>query len=90
MDLDLFDFVCGKKKKEKNTMKSLKSLCMLSYLDSLETACSGFIQLALMDSPFLKSIVKSILPTLKNHLDSQHLTASDRDELLEIVMNTKR
>ena len=77
-------------RKEKNTMKSLKNLCKLKYLDSLETACSGFIQLALMDSPFLKSIVKRILPTLKNHLDSQHLPASDRDDLLKIVTMTKR
>ena len=77
-------------RKEKNTMKSLKNLCKLKYLDSLETACSGFIQLALMDSPFLKSIVKRILPTLKNHLDSHHLTVSDRDDLLKIVTMTKR
>lgn len=71
-------------------MKSLKNLCKLKYLDSLETACSGFIQLALMDSPFLNSIVKRILPALKNHLDSHHLTASDRDDLLKIVTMTKR
>ena len=78
----------GEEKKKKRTMKSLRELCKDSYLDVLETACSGFIQLALLDNPFLRSIVKRILPTLKNHLDSQLPPYSnDRDDLLKMALS---
>ena len=77
-----------KEKKKKKTVKSLKELCMVNYLDNLETACFGFIQLALLDNPFLKSMVKRILPTLKQHLDSQLPPYSnDRDELLKMAIS---
>ena len=81
-------FTMKKGKKEKNTIKSLKELCMVNYLDNLETACSGFIQLALLDNPFLRSMVKSILPTLKSHLDTQLPPFSnDRDDLLKMALS---
>ena len=75
--------------KKKNRVKTLKALCMLNYLDSLETACSGFIQLALLDSPLLRSLVKRILPTLKHHLDSQLHSTTVRDDLLRLAMSGK-
>ena len=78
------------KKGEKKTVKSLKKLCMVNYLDNLETACSGFIQLALLDNPFLRSMVKRILPTLKHHLDSQLPPYSnDRDDLLKMALSER-
>ena len=84
---DIFIFTM-KKEKKKDTIKSLRELCMVNYLDILETACSGFIQLALLDNPFLRSMVKSILPTLKNHLDSQLPPFSnDRDDLLKMALS---
>ena len=77
-----------KKEEEKKTVKSLRELCMVNYLDNLETACSGFVQLALLDNPFLSSMVKRILPTLKQHLDSQLPPYSnDRDDLLKMAMS---
>ena len=66
---------------------SLKRLCMDKYLENLESACYAYIQLSVVDSPFLRSMVKNILPTLKHHLETQLPSVVIRTEMLRDVFS---
>ena len=62
---------------------------MVSYLDNLERACEGYKQLMLLDSPLLKNVVKTIMPTLKNHLDSYRPDSVIREEMLKMIFSKR-
>ena len=71
---------------------SLYNLCLVEYLEFLETSCSAYIQLTMMDSPLLKKIVTNILPTLKDHLETQLPSPAGnmvRNEMLEAIFSGK-
>ena len=58
-------------------------------MDHLETACEGYKQLVILDSPLLKNVVKTILPTLKNHLNRYRLNSVMREEMLNIIFSKR-
>ena len=72
------------------TIASLQRLCIVEYLGFLETASYSYIQLSLTDSPLLRRITASILPTLKEHLETQLPAPAGnniRHEMLELLFS---
>ena len=81
----------SKSKKRGSMALSLRQLCIEDYLTSLETACASYIYMKTLDSPLLRNLTSSILPTLRNHLEN-HCPASSgniREEMMEVVLSGK-
>ena len=62
-------------------------MCLDNFLDILETTCSAFVQLSLIDSPYLTKMVRNFLPSLKHHIDKQLPGNVMRKEMLEIIFS---
>ena len=69
---------------------SLQRLCIEEYLKFLETAAYSYIQLTMTDSPLLRRVTAAILPSLKDHLETQLPAPAGnmiRHEMLELLFS---
>ena len=78
-----------KKRNEGGIPSSLRNICLDNFLDILETTCSAFVQLSLIDSPYLRKMVKNFLPSLKHHIDMQLPGNVMRKEMLDVIFSGK-